>query len=185
MLYVSFTTFTAMKEVGAQVGDYLQMIGYSMNKDRPLRTLILGEFTNIHKRGQGNLPGDINAKLNDILNKMGFEPGLSFVFMDAFLSGIFADQKMAEVGYMHSRILASLLFELYPNIEAIHYPSVARGGAMNLAIKPAAADNALQIAGTSVLRIENQYDHGLYRFTVLRNAAGFSMEGSIDWKDTR
>lgn len=181
MLYVSFNTFTAMKEVDAKVGEYLQIIGYSMAKHRPIRSLILGEFTNVHKRRQSNLPGDVSTKLNEILNKMTFEPGLSFIFMDAFLSGILADPKMADLDYIHSRILGSLLFEKYPGIQAIHYPSVALEGAMNLAIKPEVADNALRFSGTSVLRIDNLFDYDLYRFSVVRNSQVIHHDGSIDW----
>lgn len=183
MLYVTFNTFTAMKEVGAKVGDYLQIVGYSMTERRPIRSLILGEFTNVHKRGQGNLSGDVSTKLNEILCKMAFEPGLSFVFMDAFLSGILADPEMVDLDYIHSRVLGSLLFEKYPGIQAIHYPSVALKGAMNIVIKPDAADEALQISGTSVLRIDGLFDYDLYRFSVIRNAQGFWQDGSINWKE--
>jgi len=169
ILYVTFTPFTAMKEVNAKIGDHLHMISYTMREDRPIRTLLLGEFTNVHKGGQGNLSNEIANKLEGILGKMDFEPGLSFIFMDAFLSSILSDPKMADANYT--------------SIEAIEYPSVARVGSMNLAIKPEVADEALQINWTSVIRIDNQFDHGLYRYTVVRTAEGFWGDGIIDWKD--
>lgn len=71
------------------------------------------------------------------------------------------------------------MFAKYPDIGAIHYPSVAREGAMNLAIKPKAAHDALQIAGTSVLRVDDLYDHGLYPFCAVRSARRFDQDGRI------
>lgn len=90
---------------------------------------------------------------------------------------------------MHSCTLSKLLLEKYPGIEAIHYPSVAREGSMNLAIKPAVADQALRVAGTSVLYIKNRYDYGLYDFKIVRDAKiireakRVSEVGEIEWRD--
>jgi hypothetical protein len=112
---------------------------------------------------------------------MAFHPGLSFVFMDAFLSGIFSDPNASQRNYLHSRMLSRLLFEKYPGIEAIHYPSVALEASMNLAIRPVVADEALRITKTSVVYIKKQYDYGLYDFTVERLAQGVSPDGEIEW----
>jgi hypothetical protein len=90
---------------------------------------------------------------------------------------------------MHSRTLTKLLFEKYPSIEAIHYPSVAREGSMNLAIKPAVADEALRVFGTSVMYIDKQYDYALYDYRVVRdariapNAKRASEIGEVEWLD--
>jgi hypothetical protein len=49
---------------------------------------------------------------------------------------------------------------------------------MNLAIKPEVADSALQFAGTSILLMDDLFDHNLYRFSVVRNAQGFRYDGN-------
>jgi RES domain-containing protein len=187
LLYVCFTTFTALYEKGAKAGDFVQMICYSIH--RPVRALTLGEFTNAHKRGLGLVSADLSQAIHEFIERWSFPVKLSLVFMDAFLAGILADPDAAQNTYMHSRTLTKLLFEKYPGIEAIHYPSVAREGSMNLAIKPAVADEALRVFGTSVMHIDRQYDYGLYDYRIVRNAhvdpnAKRAPEiGEVEWRE--
>lgn len=182
LLYVSFTQFTALNEIHSKSGDNIHIIGYSTHSDKPIRALILGEYTNVHKRGQCNLSGEVSGHINKILNNMSLEPGLSFIYMDAFLSSILADKSASEFDYLHSRLLAKVLFDKYPQVDAIHYPSVARNGAMNLAIKPHVADSCLTIVSASVLHIDQQFDYGLFRFSVTKNAHCFDQSGRIFWQ---
>lgn len=181
LLYVSFTQLTALTEIRAEPGDVVHVVGYRTRKDKPIRCFTLGEFANVHLRGQGHLPSEVSERINRILLKMDFEAGLSFVFLDAFLASVMADQKMESMNYIHSRTLARLLFEKYPDISGVHYPSVARGGAMNLAVKPNVADGALDFMGTSVLDIDEKFDFGLYRFSVMRCATEFDTDRTIKW----
>lgn len=181
LLYVSFTQLTALTEIRAEPGDIVHVVGYRTRSDKPIRCFTLGEFANVHFRGQGHLPSDVSERINRILLKMDFEPGLSFVFLDAFLASVMADQNMESMNYIHSRTLARLLFEKYPDISGVHYPSVARGGAMNLAVKPNIADDALGFMGTSVIAIDEKFDFGLYRFSVVRCATEFDADLTIKW----
>lgn len=181
LLYTSFTQLTALSEIRAETGDIVQVVGYDMHSDYPIRSLTLGEFANVHLRGQGNLPSFVGDKINNILLKMDFEPGLSFIFLDSFLAALMSNQEAESMNYVHCRTLARILFGKYPNVSAIHYPSVIRSGAMNLAIKPNVADSALSVAGTTVLKINEKFDYGLYRFSILRNSTRFSENGSILW----
>lgn len=183
VLYLSFSKFTTLYEIGARQGDYVHLAGYSMNKDRPLRTLIIGEINNVHKRGQGLLPGRLSEEINKILNGLSFETGYSFVFMDAFLAGVLSDRNAGTNNYLHSRTLCKALLEKYEGIDAIHYPSVALEGSMNLAIIPKAADKALRVMGTSVMVIEKEYDYGLFRFRLIRYSKSPLANGVIVWTD--
>jgi hypothetical protein len=101
--------------------------------------------------------------------------------MDAFLSALLADPHSEQRDHLHSRTLARVLFEQNPGIEAITYPSVADEGSMNLAIRPAAADDALRITGTAVVRLDKLYDYGLFDFTPIRSSNSFSKDGEIRW----
>lgn len=161
MLYLSFNKFTAFHEVHANEGDFLHLIGYKIAAERMIRCCTVGEINNVHKSGRAITSEELGKALNKILNKLSHEVGISFVFMDAFLSAVLADTDSASRDHIHSRTLASVLFDRNPDVEAIHYPSVALEGSMNLAIKPTIADQALTIACTSVLRINKKYDYGI------------------------
>jgi RES domain-containing protein len=181
LLYVCFTAFTAFSEVKANLGDILHTVRYELR--RPLRTLLLGEINNVHKRGQGLLPGDASSEITTkLLGRISTTAArLSFVFMDAFLSAVLSDPQSEQRDHLHSRTLARVLLEQNPAIEAITYPSVASDGSMNLAIRPAAADEALRITGTTIVHVDKQYDYGLFDFTIIRNSTSFSEAGEIRW----
>lgn len=184
ILYLSFNQFTTLTEVNAKKGENIHIVGYSLKHNQTIRALILGEYFYAHKGGQGNLPGNLNEWINKRLNSMNYEPGLSFVYMDAFLSSLLTDKTASENEYLHTRILAKVLFEKHPKINAIHYPSVVSHGAMNLAIKPEVADEALKVKGTSVLHIDDIFDHGLFRFSLVKNAKDYKQNGKILWECT-
>jgi hypothetical protein len=184
LLYSSFTQLTALREVQVKSGDFVQVMAYKMDRADPVRCFTLGEFANVHLRGRGNLSEAVGENLNTILRKMKFESGLSFVFLDALLANIMSGKQAHVNEYIHSRTLARLILKKYPNIEAIHYPSVAREGAMNIAISPATADRALQFLGTSVLLIEKVFDYGLCRFRILKSATQLTEDGTFVWRAT-
>ncbi len=182
LLYSSFTQLTALREVQVKSGDIVQVMAYKMDRGDPVRCFTLGEFANVHLRGRGNLPEEVSEKLNSILNGLKFEPGLSFVFLDAFFASVMNGKQEHVHGYVRSRVLARLMLQKYPCIEAVHYPSVAREGAMNIAIAPATADRALQFLGTSVLLVEKVFGYGLCRFRILKSATQLTEDGMFVWR---
>jgi len=179
MLYVCFNKFTAFQEVKASQGDFIHLIGYKQKE--PILCCTIGEINNVQKSGRAITAEKLGNELNTILNGLSFETGASLVFLDAFLSALMKDEGASVNEYIHSRTLAAILFEGNPRFEAIHYPSVALQGSMNLAIKPEVADAHLTIAGSSVVRIEQVYDYGIYDFRLIRNALGFYDDGTICW----
>lgn len=181
LLYTSLTQLTALREVRVRPGDVVQVMAYKMDRRDPIRSFTLGEFASVHLGGRSNFPDAGRKQLNSILHKLKFEPGLSFVFMDAFLASVMIDKREQASGYVHSRVLARLIFQKYPSLEAIHYPSVAREGAVNVAIKPAAADRTLKFLGTSVLLVEKTFDFGLCRFRVLKSATKLADDSQFLW----
>lgn len=181
LLYTSLTQLTALREVQVSPGGLVQIMAYKMNRHDPIRCFALGEFSSVHLGGRSNLPDAVRNGMNSILRRLKFEPGLSFVFLDAFLAALMTGKQEHENGYVHSRVLARLVFRKYPMLEGIHYPSVAREGAMNIAVRPAAADRALKFLGTSVLQIEKTFDFGLCRFRVLKSATKLAGDGQFLW----
>lgn len=182
MLYLSFNKFTAVQEVGAEEGDYLHLVGYRQRDGQTLRCCTVGEINNVHKSGRAITSHELGEELNKVLNRLSYAGGASFVFLDAFLASLLTDVHASKNEYIYSRTLAKLLFAGNPGYEAIHYPSVALHGSMNLAVRPDIADEMLESAGTSVIRINRVYDYGIYDFSVVRNAKGHYADGAIDWE---
>lgn len=181
-LYTSLHNFTAITEVGAEEGDYLHIIGFQIRRGAKLRCAIIGEIFNTHRSGQAKLSEALGNRLNRILNNSDFRAARSWVFLDAFFSMLLADKTAANSDYIHSRIVADLINEKLPDIDAIYYPSVLQENGVNLAIKPDAVNRLLQVSGTSVIKINRKYDYGIYDFSMVRNLTIRVSDGAIYWK---
>ena len=183
MLYLSFTQFTALHEIGASEGDLVQIAAYEILNERPIRCLTVGEFDNVHKSGRAITSSSLGDRLNNILFKLSYEVGASIVFMDAFLSALLTDESSCKSNYLHSRILSNILFLQNKSHEALHYPSVALKGSMNLAVKPDIADKHLYIPWTAVIKINRKYDYGIYDFSIMKSSQHINEDGTIIWRD--
>ena len=180
VLYASFNKFTAFTEVAAEE-DYLHVIGFVIRRESKLRCSIIGEIFNTHRAGRAKTSEALGNELNRILNNSDYRAARSWVFLDAFLSMLLADSTAASSDYIHSRIVADLICEKMPDIDAIYYPSVALENGMNLAIKPDAADRLLEVSGTSVIKINRKFDYGIYDFSLVRNSTECGSDGTIYW----
>lgn len=181
VLYLSANLMSTFEEVGAAQGDYLHCVGFQLRPNESLRCAMIGEITHVHRWGAGLTSEVIGRLINQQLDHMPHDFGKSFVFTDAFLSSILKDRSARNTEYLHSRTLASLLFERNPRIDAIAYSGVASEDSRNYAIKPLAAERALDISGNTVIRITKKYKFGMYDFEVIRNARGFELDGLIVW----
>jgi hypothetical protein len=182
MLYGVFNKNTALEEVGAEEGNYIHLIGLRIKKNNRIRCCVIGEIDRVHRSGRSMLSEELTAHLLRIIkNELPYKAALSFIFVDAFLSSLLRDPVASDNDYLYSRTVRRLLLEKQPTIEAICYSSVKLEGALNIAIKPEIADNRLDLAGTSVVKIERKFDYGLFDFSLVRNAADVRHDRRIVW----
>lgn len=179
VLYTSLHNFTALAEVAAEEGDYLHIIGFQIKPPEKLKCAIIGEIFNTHRSGRAKLCETLGDGINKILINSDIRACRSWVFLDAFFSMLLADKTAASSDYIHSRIVADLINEKMPHIDAIYYMSVALENGVNLAIKPDAVNRLLHVSGTSVIKINRKYDFGIYDFSIERNLAIRMPDGSI------
>lgn len=181
VLYLSANLMSTFEEIGASQGDFLHVAAFEQLPNELLRCAMIGEITHVHRWGSGLTSEMVGQLINKQLNQMPHDFGKSFVFTDAFLSSILKDRSARHTQYLHSRTLASLLFERNPGIDAIAYSGVASEASRNYAIKPMAAERTLQISASFVIKIIKKYKFGMYDFDVLRNAQGVESDGRIIW----
>lgn len=178
ILYVSGSQMTALSELRARPGDRLQLVAYKTT--RPLNTFSFGEYQRIHLNGKGQILADEHCRIiGKILSDMGYEAALSFIYMDATLSLLMQDSTRDD--YIYPRTISKIIFEEYSEIDAIHYQSVARNGAMNFAIRKKSADTKLSFIGTSPISITKDYGHGLFRFKEEKISTEVDKFGNFIW----
>ena len=166
ILYCSLNNRTALQEIEAKTGDYVQLVNYRVDPTLKLRCCVFGELLRVHRAGRSWVDDQLEKSLNHILNRVPPDAGTSILYLDGFMSEILHDPDAAATGYLRSRILASRLFAKYPDVDAVLYPSVAVEGGKNLAIRPSAAQKVLTVASSAVLRIVKSYEYGLFDFEV-------------------
>jgi len=181
VLYLSANLMSTFEEVGASEGDFLHVAAFEQLPNELLRCAMIGEITHVHRWGSGLTSEMVGRLINKQLNQMPHDFGKSFVFTDAFLSSILKDRSARHTQYLHSRTLASLLFQRNPGIDAIAYSGVASEASRNYAIKPKAAERTLRISASFVIKIIKKYKYGIYDFEVLQNAQGVESDGRIIW----
>lgn len=181
VLYLSANLMSTFAELGVSPGDFLHVAAFEQLPNELLRCAMIGEITHVHRWGSGLTSETVGQLINKQLNQMPHDFGKSFVFTDAFLSAILKDTSARHTQYLHSRTLASLLFQRNPGIDAITYSGVASEASRNYAIKPQAAERTLRISASFVIKIIKKYKYGMYDFEVLQNAQGVESGGRIIW----
>lgn len=181
ILYTSINQFSTLVEIGAEEGDIVHMAAFEQIQNRTIRCATIGEYAHISRWGTGLISDTVGKLLNEHMNKMPHDIGKSIVYTDAFLNSILKDKDAKTNNYIHSRVLANLIFSRNPNIDAIEYSGVALEASRNYAIKPSSADKALRTSASFVLKINKKYKYGAYDFEVLRKANGVEADGRFFW----
>lgn len=179
LLYLSIRPQTALAEIHAAKGNYVQLSGYELREGKTLRVAAVGEYFNLEKRGYTLLPEKMAVKIAEALQNKKQEPLRSFIFMDAFIAEILQDPDASDDDYLRSRIVARIIREKLPHLEGFHYPSVIREGSPNLAIVPHAANTKLKLTATAHGHIDEVYDYGLYRLSINKRGHIFPPNAGI------
>lgn len=181
VLYTSINQYSTLVEIGAEEGDIVHMAKFDQIENRMIRCATIGEYSHINRWGTGLISDTVGKLLNEHMKKMPHDIGISVIYTDALLNSILKDKNAKKNNYIHSRILANLIFSRNPNIDAIEYSGIALEASRNYAIKPSSAERTLQIGASFVLKINKKYKFGIYDFDVLRNAEGVEADGRIIW----
>lgn len=181
VLYLTPNQLSALAEVGAEEGSYVQLLAYDFRQDKKLCCGVLGEIERVSRWGTSFCEGGLGAELNRILNSMNFEVGSSFVYTDTFLASLLRDKLAGANEYLHSRTLAELLFERNKQLHALLYSGIAVDGAMNVAVLPTAAEEILEPKASCLVQVKQKFGFGFCRFEVLRYAPSISSNGQFEW----
>lgn len=181
ILYTSINQYSTLEEIKAEEGDHIHIVAYEQLPDRPIRCGTIGEITHINRWGSGLTSETVGNLLNRFMSSMPHEFGKSFLFTDSFLSSLLKDKNANNTNYIHSRILANLIFSRNPELDAIAYSGVALESSRNYAIKPSSAEHSLQMQASFVLKIIKKYKFGMYDFQIIKNAKGEEYDGKFIW----
>ncbi|MDN2481117.1 RES family NAD+ phosphorylase [Vibrio agarivorans] len=186
VLYLCLSMATALSEIKATDGDYVQ-IGLYEPKDKKLRLGLIGEKIGSIKQSGAYLPiekSEHYRKLIDNLNAKDPKLAMAYLYSDGFLNEVLTDPSADSKNYLHSRALTNLIINKEPFLDGIMYHSLAHSGGMNIALPFESAQKNIGLGSTFVIKVNKKYKYGLFDYEVVSKGNVCSKSNSVTWEKT-
>jgi len=181
--YIAARKETALAEVGATEGQLVQLAGFRIKSESPIRLAVIGEYANVQKSGYMHFAGrDPEMTIAKNLNAMPRQEALKRLYIDKFFASILADPEASENGYMFSRSLAQSLYSRV-GVKGIVFPSVKDRGGFNIAVQADASDQSFHNVSCLVARMGAPRQFGLIEFAIVKSAEQLDNDGNFVWQE--
>ncbi len=183
--YVSARKETALAEVGAKEGQLVQLAGFRVLNESPVRLVVIGEYANVQKSGYMHYAGrDPDMVIAKTLNTLPREEALKKIYIDKFFAHVLADPNASDINYRFSRALAREIYSRNTS-DGIVFPSVRDRGGFNIGIKADASDRCYHNVSCIVVRMGKPRMFGLIDFEIINSAERLDEHGNFVWMSTR
>lgn len=188
MFYASFHIGTALAEINAKEGDFVQVAQFQLPKTSGagIRCLAIGEVYNSY-HGTSTISQTMFDEIRQLIDRLGkndIKGLLSYLYMDVLSADLLNDITASEKDYIYSRTLSRLLLQKLPDIDGLIFPSSKIKGAANITLRPESVLSKAQIVSSQVIKINRLYPYGLCDFEVVKQAKGESTSGRVIWSET-
>lgn len=185
MFYASYHIGTALAEINAKEGDFVQIAQFKLpdKSDSGIRCLAIGEVYNIY-HGSSTISQIMFDEIRQLIHRLGkndIRGLLSYLYMDALSSELLNDVFASEKDYIYSRTLSRLLLEKHPKIDGFIFPSAKVKGTANITLRPESILTKAEVVSTEVIKVKKLYPYGLFDFELVKQARGEGADGQIFW----
>lgn len=174
ILYLSTGPHAVLSETHANIGDIFHIVGFKFRENKSIKCASIGEISRYYK-WQDSTSSEVLDKLIADTNPHDID---SLIFTDTFLASLLSDRNAKSNDYIHTRILADLLFQ-NNEIDAITYPGVESEQQKSFAIKPDVINDTFEIANSFVIQVTEKYLCGMYSFETIRQAKSIDHKNRI------
>jgi RES domain len=183
MFYAATHEDTALAEIpGVTEGAYVQVAAFKNRPGEELRLTSVGEFAHVYKAGYMRMVGDDPGNaINHLIRENSVPRARELLYIDAFLASILSDPKANDSQYRLTRALASMVLK-DAETEGILYPSVRDTIGTNIALRPSAVHQKLIAVLCFHARVRKVRSFGFVDLEFLREAAGMTDSGSLNWR---
>ena len=179
--YIAVRKETALLEIGATEGQLVQLAGFRVKNEYPIRLAVIGEYANVQKNGYMHFSGrDPDMAISKILNSMPRHKALKKIYIDRFFASVLADADASSSGYIFSRALGQAIYSRI-DAEAIVFPSVKDRGGFNVAVKAQPSDRSFHNVSCLVVRMGKVRRFGLTEFSIVKSAERLDEEWNFVW----
>jgi len=180
--YVSARRETAIKEIEAVEGQMIQLAGFRVKSESPLRLAVIGEYSNVWKSGYMHFVGrDPGMTISKLLNTMPQNEALKIIYMDMFFADILDDLSASRNEYRLSRALSKLIYQKTA-ADGIIFPSVKDRGGFNIAVKSEPSDNSFLNVCCLLVKMEKIREYGLIEYSILNSAERLDEKRNFVWR---
>jgi len=181
--YIAARKETALVEIAATEGQLVQLAGFRIKNESPIRLAVIGEYANVQKSGYMHFAGrDPEMTIAKILNAMPRKEALKKLYIDKFFASVLADTDASANGYMFSRALARSIYSRV-GADGIVFPSVKDRGGFNIAVQAKPSDQSFHNVCCLVVRMGKTRQFGLIEFTMVRSAERLDDDWNYIWMD--
>lgn len=183
--YASMRRETALAEVGAKEGDHVQLAGFRVLLESPVRLVLIGEYSNVQKNGYMHFAGaDPDRVISRGLNKLPREEALKRLYIDKFFAHVLSDPEASANGYRSSRALAASIYA-QNQADGIVFPSVKDRGGFNIAVPAAPSDRCFHNSCCVVVRMAKPRLYGIIDYAVVKTALKLDSSLNFVWSENR
>lgn len=181
--YIAIRKETALAEVSATEGRLVQLAGFRIKGESPIRLAVIGEYANVQKNGYMHFTGrDPEMAIAKILNSMPRQEALKKLYIDKFFASVLADPDASANGYIFSRALTQAIYSRI-GAEGIVFPSVKDRGGFNIAVQAAPSDRCFHNVSCLVVRMGKPRNFGLIEFAIVKSAERLDDDWNFIWLD--
>jgi len=179
--YIATRRETALAEIGAEAGQLVQLAGFKVLVESPIRLAVIGEYANVQKNGYMHFAGrDPDRVISKGLNSLPREQGLKILYIDRFFAHVLADPSASSNGYMFSRALSKAIYARN-GADGIVFPSVKDRGGFNIAVQAGPSDRCLHNGCCLVAQVRKTRMYGLIDYQIIKTARELDANGNFVW----
>lgn len=181
--YISVDMETALAEVNPDDGQLVQLAGFKIKNESPLKVAVVGEYSNVQKNGYMHFLGrDPDKAILKMLNQLDRKEALKKIYIDRFFAHILRDPKASDNNYQFSRSLTKAILGK-SHADGIVFPSVKDRGGFNIGVKSKQSDKCFHNVSCAIVKVHSKRKFGLIDYEIVNSATHLDKDDDFLWPD--
>lgn len=178
ILYASWNLLTALEEIRAEPGQFIQLISLRVRNGIEFPCEVLGERHSVFHSGGSLINSRISERgIRHWMNQARVQV-LETVFVDAFLAEQFS--RRAEHHTAH-KLTAAYAQRVFKTKRGLMFPSVQAQHNINLAVAASDFASNFEVMGSLIIQVERYAGYGLYATRLIRQTHSIDRSGGFMW----
>lgn len=182
VLYASASEHAALDEIGAKVGDLVQLSMLRLIPGRTLKFTVLGELARYHATKTFLMITGKAAKVTEKYFNSNPSRYVEALFIDSAIAELFREAVALDQPWQY-KATATYAEHFLRSDAGFTYPSVKNFNNINLALQGDIFDRDFEVLRTTYARIREAPGFSIYSYEVLRTTDSFGADGAVHWDD--